>query len=289
MKFAYSSNAYRQFTLEETCRRIAGIGFHGMELLADVPHAWPAGLLPVQKEQIHECLERNQLQISNINAFMMNAVADTRQTFWYPSWIEPYAPYRALRREHTLRCLDLASELCAKNIQIEPGGPLPEGMRWKEGCGRFYDELMPCVERAERVGVGLLIEPEPMLLIEKMEQYLEFTARIDSPAVGLNFDIGHAFCAGDDPVQWIPRLASQTRHYHIEDISSERVHRHLIPGEGAIDFGPILSEIEKSGYEGWVTVELYPYLENPDSAGRQALEYLTRKLEEGDARSVTNR
>ena len=74
---------------------------------------------------------------------------------------------------------------------------------------------------------------------------------------------------------WIPRLAPQTRHYHIEDISAERVHHHLIPGEGAIEFGPILSAIKATGYTGWVTVELYPYLDDPDEAGRRALEVLS--------------
>lgn len=280
MKFAYSSNAYRKFTIDETCQRIAQIGFQGLELLADVPHAWPVSLLPEQKNHIRECLTRNHLEISNINAFMMNATADTRQTFWYPSWLEPYAPYRALRREHTLRCLDLAAELGARSIQTEPGGPLPEGMTWKQGAALFYEELMPCVERAEKVGVSLLIEPEPLLLIETFAQYLEFMERIDSPAVGLNFDVGHAFCVGDDPVEWIPRLASQTRHYHIEDISSERVHHHLIPGDGAIDFPPILRAIEQSGYSGWVTVELYPHLSDPDTAGRRALELLSASLQE---------
>ncbi|MDO4629133.1 MAG: sugar phosphate isomerase/epimerase [Planctomycetia bacterium] len=279
MKFAYSSNAYRQFSIAETCRRIAEIGYAGLELLADVPHAWPVSLLPEQKAHIRECLTQNGLEISNINAFMMNAVADTRQTFWYPSWIEPYTPYRALRREHTLRCLDLAAELGAKNIQTEPGGPLPEGMTWTEGARRFYDEFMPCVERAENVGVGLLIEPEPQLLIETFTQYEEFMERIDSPAVGLNFDIGHAFCVGDDPVTWIPKLAAQTRHYHIEDISAERVHHHLVPGDGAIDFGPILRAIRDTNYTGWVTVELYPYLDDPDAAGRRALEVLKGKLD----------
>ena len=274
MKFAYSSNAYRQFTLEETARRISALGFEGMELLADVPHAWPAGLLPCQKAEIRRCLDENHLKIANINAFMMNAVADTRQAFWYPSWIESYAPYRAVRREHTLRVLDLAAELGAPNIQTEPGGPLEDGMTWKVGADRFYEEFMPCVERAEKVGVDLLIEPEPLLLIEKFEQYLEFMQRVDSPRVGLNFDIGHAFCVGDDPASWIPRLASHTRHYHIEDINAQRVHHHLIPGEGVLDFPPILRAIQASGYTGWVTVELYPYLTDPDTAGRRALEVL---------------
>ena len=77
---------------------------------------------------------------------------------------------------------------------------------------------MPCVELAEKLEVFLLIEPEPGLLIERFEQYLEFAGRIDSPWVGLNFDIGHAYCVGEDPQDWIARMAPHTKHYHLEDI-----------------------------------------------------------------------
>ncbi|MDO4551089.1 MAG: sugar phosphate isomerase/epimerase family protein [Planctomycetia bacterium] len=273
IKFAYSSNAYRLFSVEECIQRIASLGYTGMELLADVPHAYPVSLLPEQKTKILKCLEENHLEISNINAFMMNAVADTRQTYIYPSWIEPYAPYRALRREHTKRVLNLASELRAPSIQTEPGGPLPEGMSRKEALAIFYEEFMPCVEVAEKCGVDLLIEPEPALLIEKCEQFLEFIEKIDSSRVGLNFDLGHAFCVEDDILYWIPQLAKYIRHYHIEDISATRVHHHLIPGEGVIDFPPILKTISSTGYSGFITVELYPFQENPDDAGRKALEF----------------
>ena len=133
---------------------------------------------------------------------------------------------------------------------------------------------MPCVEVAEELGVDLLIEPEPGLLIETFEQYLEFAGRIDSPWLGLNFDIGHAFCVGQDPQDWIARMAPHTRHYHIEDIAASRVHAHLVPGRGAIDLAATLRAIRASGYDGWLTVELYPYVENPDDAGHEALSYI---------------
>jgi sugar phosphate isomerase/epimerase len=97
---------------------------------------------------------------------------------------------------------------------------------------------------------------------------------VDSPWLGLNFDIGHAFCMGEDPQDWIARMAPHTRHYHIEDIGADRVHRHLIPGEGAIDFEATLREIARSGYDGWVTIELYPYVDDPDAAGRRAKQHL---------------
>ena len=278
MKIAFSSNAYLRFSIEETIARVAALGYRGIELLADVPHAWPAGLLPERKEAILRALDRHGLTISNINAFMMNAIADPRQPYWHPSWIEPDAHYRAIRREHTKRSLALARELGAPNVTTEPGGPLAPGQTWPEAAQIFYEELMPCVELAEKLEVDLLIEPEPDLLIERFDQYLEFMRRIDSPRVGLNFDVGHAYCVKEDPEQWVAKMAPHTRHYHVEDIASSRVHRHLIPGQGAIDFHAALAEIARTGYTGWVTVELYPYLEDPDQAAREAREYLARTL-----------
>ena len=109
MKLAFSSNAYLRFSIEETIRRIAALGYRGIELLADVPHAWPAGLLPERVESIRDALDDAGLTISNINAFMMNAVADPRQPYWHPGWIDPDPHYRAIRREHTKRALQLAA------------------------------------------------------------------------------------------------------------------------------------------------------------------------------------
>jgi sugar phosphate isomerase/epimerase len=269
-----------RFSIEETIRRVADLGYGGIELLADVPHAWPAGLLPERVQAIRTTLDECRIDISNINAFMMNAIADPRQPYWHPSWIDPDPHYRAIRREHTKRALGLAAELGAPHITTEPGGPLADGQTRAEAVHIFYEELMPCVEKAEQMGVGLLIEPEPELLIERFEQYLEFMERIDSPRVGLNFDVGHAYCVGEDPQEWVDAMADHTVHYHVEDIAATRVHRHLVPGQGAIDFAATLRAIRGSGYAGWLTVELYPYIDSPDDAARQAREFLLRTLAE---------
>ena len=43
LRLAFSSNAYLDVPVEQAIARIAGFGYSGIELLADVPHAWPAG------------------------------------------------------------------------------------------------------------------------------------------------------------------------------------------------------------------------------------------------------
>jgi sugar phosphate isomerase/epimerase len=272
MHLAFSTNAYLKYPFTEAVRRLGALGYEGVEIMADVPHAWPACLLEEQKQAIRDALKVNHLGISNINAFMMNAISDPRQKYWHPSWIEPDRHYRQVRIDHTCRALTLARELGARCITTEPGGPVGPGESWSAALKLFVEMLKPVLAHAEKEGVLLLIEPEPGLLVETADQFLELMQHLDSPAVGLNFDIGHSYCVRDDPAATIGRLAKYIRHFHLEDIAATRVHHHLIPGEGAIDFPAVFRAIRAMNYTGWVTIELYPYVDDPDQAARLARE-----------------
>lgn len=268
-----------RFPLHEALPRIAALGYRGVELMADTPHLWPAETSDATLDATRAALDHHRLTISNINAFMMNKIGDQRQPYWHPSWIEPDADYRAIRIRHTRDALTMARKLGAPCITTEPGGPLAaagnaDRRTWAAALDLFVEMLKPVVEHAEREGVLLLVEPEPRLLIERFEQYLELRDRLDSPFMGLNFDIGHAYCVDEEPAEWVPRMVSHTRHYHIEDIAATRVHHHLVPGTGAIDFAATLRAIRDSNYTDWITVELYPFVDDPDGAGRAAREYL---------------
>jgi len=282
MKLAFSTNAYLRFPFDEAADRIASFGYAGLELLADVPHAWPAGLLDGPKKEILKAMDRNGLEFSNVNAFMMNAINDARQPYWYPSFIEPCRHYRSVRIDHTKRSLSLCAELGVAHITTEPGGPLEPGQSRAEAIDLFVEVLKPLAEHAEKVGVMLLIEPEPGLLLETSDQYLEVAERVNAPSIGLNYDVGHAFCVSEDIPAAITKLAPHIRHYHLEDIASTREHHHLVPGTGAIDFTEVLSAIRRTGYDGWLTVELYPFVADPDSAAKDALAFLSPLLESPD-------
>ena len=271
MKLAYSSNAYMKYPIRDAISRIARLGYAGIEIMADVPHAWPASTSEREIDEISRLLAENGLTISNINAFMMNAVGD----FWHPSWIDPDPDVRRVRIRHTIDALSMARRLGATCITTEPGGPVPAGMSYESAMDIFVDGLNEALRHAETQGVKLLVEPEPELLIENVDQCLELAARIDSPMFGVNFDIGHFYCVNELLPEAVGRLQHLTRHYHFEDIAETRVHKHLIPGRGSIDFASVFQAIDRTGYDDWITVELYPHLDDPDSAGREALEYLT--------------
>ncbi len=270
MKFAFSSNAFLQFTLSETISILAGIGYQGIEIMADVPHAYPLYFTDEHIRQTRKLLDEKQMQISNLNAFMHNADGDT----YHPSWIEKDPAQRARRIEYTIRCIDLAEKLGAPHISTEPGGPL-EGMSREEGISHFLDGLRAVEQRARRKAIRVLIEPEPGLLIENSSEFLEIYRKLDPAVFGLNFDIGHFFCTGEDPSALVLQLKDCAPHFHLEDIDSSRRHHHLMLGEGAIDIPGVLETIERTGFSGFVTVELYTYSENAQEAARRAFRYLS--------------
>lgn len=275
MKFAFSSNAFLRNSLLESIGVIAATGYEGIEIMADVPHAYPLHLTPRDILDIRTALNDHGLKISNINAFMHHADGDT----YHPSWIEKDPALRAKRVDYTLRCIDLAAQLGARNISTEPGGPL-EGLSREEGIQWFREGLRQVEERARAAGIRILIEPEPGLLIENSRQFLDLFQELDPEVFGINFDVGHFYCVSEDPSQLFRSMLNLIHHVHLEDIAATRVHHHLMLGHGAIDLPQVLNTIRETGYSGYVTVELYTYEHAAAEAAAEAFHYL-RKWKDG--------
>ncbi len=67
MKLAFSTNAYTRHSLIDALRGIKAAGFEGVEILADVPHAYPDTLNDATTSSIRTELDKLGLAVSNIN------------------------------------------------------------------------------------------------------------------------------------------------------------------------------------------------------------------------------
>ena len=269
MIFAYSTNAFVKFSLFESLEKIAELGFRGVEIMGDRPHLYPPDFTAADLARVKETLKKHDLKVTNINSFTLFAVGDT----YLPSWIEPEKERRDLRIRHTNDCLKVADALGCKNISVPPGGPL-NNMSRKEAMSLFHQGMKQVIPLAEQLGVKILVEPEPELFIENTAEFKSFIRDVKSPSVGLNFDIGHFFCAGEDPAAAFEELFEWVGHVHLEDIAATRVHNHLITGHGVIQFLDIFKTMIRLNYQGDISLELYPYVDTPESAGRESLYYL---------------
>lgn len=276
MIFGYSTNAFVEHSLLDALAMIARLGFAGVEIMCDQPHLYPPEYGREELARVKAALASNGLTPTNLNSFTLFAVGDT----YLPSWIESEAERRRMRVDHTLACLDIAAALGCRNISVPPGGPLPTGVTRNAALRLFREGMEQVVPRAEELNVRLLIEPEPGLLMERTEEIKPFVSTIQSPIVGVNFDIGHFYCAGEDPAAAFEALFPWIGHVHIEDIAPTREHRHLIAGLGAIDFPAVFAAMQRCGYAYDMSLELYPYTDRPEEAGRQSLAHLLPMLRE---------
>ena len=269
MVFGYSTNAFVKFSLPESVASIAELGFGGIEILADRPHLYPPDYSEAALQQLRSSLDAANLKVTNLNSFTLFAVGDT----YLPSWIEPDAARREVRIQHTLDCLRVAAALNCRNISVPPGGPL-DALDKFQAMARFHRGLERVIPLAEELGISVLVEPEPGLMIENAKQFKSMIKDVRSKAVGINFDLGHFFCANEDPVAAFELLFEWIGHVHLEDIAASRVHQHLIPGQGSLDFDAIFRQMIRLGYKGDISLELYPYVDMPVEAGRRSLAYL---------------
>ncbi len=105
-------------------------------------------------------------------------------------------------------------------------------------------------------------------------------AMTDPAAVWLCPDSGHAAFAGDDPAALFARHADRIGHVHFKDVRADVLSRaraedwsfltatlegvFTVPGDGAIDFAPLMASLRAVGYDAWIIIEAEQYLPETD-------------------------
>ena len=271
VRLAFSTNAYTKFSLPDACDRIAAAGYRSIEILADAPHAYPLRYSAHEAVRLRERLEALGVAVAavNGNTAMGYFTPLPKALTFEPSLISPNEVHRHDRIGILRACLALANRLGAPVVTITGGQPL-SGEPAEVLRERLLEGLDTVVELADRAGVDLAFEPEPGQFIETTAALKALLDDMAHPRLGANLDVGHAWCAGDDPAESVRLLAPYLKHLHLEDIKDRR-HYHLIPGEGGeIDFAAIRRALGEVGYAGAAAVELYTYKEEPDRAAAES-------------------
>ena len=270
-RLAYSTNAYTQWPLEAAVESIHRLGFDGVELLVDTPHLVP----PVPAERVVEVralLARLGLTISNLNVNTSRALRPGAvESDPGPTLVSADPGEREARLRYILDAVRLAGDLGAEAISLTSGPPDPrDGGR---GRAWFISALREVLLAAEPAGLPVGIEYEPGFLVGDLAGLLSVLDEVSHTLLGANLDLGHAQGVGDDPAGAIRGLEGRVWNMHVEDIRG-RVHHHLVPGDGDMDFRGIRAAVEETGYLGFLTVELYTCADAPERAGSLSLSFL---------------
>src|SRR5438445_2746375 len=156
MKLAFSTNAYTKHSLLDALKGIKAAGFEGVEILADVPHAYPPQVDPALTQSVVRALEQLGLAVSNINCncsfgYWKDAPPEP---YFEPSLISPNPKHRQDRARLILKTLDFAKTIGAANISITSGRMLG-GMPPIAAARQFSESIKPLLDRADTLGIDI--------------------------------------------------------------------------------------------------------------------------------------
>jgi len=276
MKLAFSTNAYSKHPLVTALRGIKQAGFEGVEILADVPHAYPDAIDASLTNEVKRELETLGLAVSNINVncsfgYWKDAPPEP---YFEPSLISPNPQHRADRTRLIMKALEFARDVGAKNISIT-SGCLLGGMPPEPAARQFAESIRPILDRADQLNVNVGIECEPGLYLEYVAELREWIDRLAHPRLGANLDIGHSQVIGESIPDVVKLLNDRIWNMHVEDIPG-RKHYHMIPGQGTLDWQSLKRALEDIRYPNFLTVELYTHWQNPQEAADQSYLFLSR-------------
>ena len=143
---------------------------------------------------------------------------------------------------------------------------------------------MTCMEElvdyGRSKGVRVSVEAEPSTLVESTIDMARLMKDVNSPWLGLTYDVGHVAVLGDDLIKSVGLVHEHIFNVHIEDICG-RTHLHLVPGVGlgTLNLKRFLEELHYVGYDGTVTCDLYSQVEDPNHAAKRSYEYLMPIME----------
>ncbi len=273
MKFAFSTCAFKLLSLKDTMATIANGGYRAVELMADRPHAFPEDFKASRITEFSQCLDDKKMIVVNLNSSVVNALGDGI----HPTWIEEDWKERELRIRYTLDCLRLAAALGIPSVTTGGGGPIPESMNQREAWRLFVANMHRVLPLAKKLGVRLLVQPDPDSLIRTSDQVAALIEELDGlEALGVDFDPGHAWCAGEDPCEAFEKVHKHVVHVHLSDVQSDRKHRHVQLGDGVLDLPSFLHCVERSGYDGYLTVHVSPTEREEEEIVTASVNYLKK-------------
>ncbi len=138
--------------------------------------------------------------------------------------------------------LDARLILCA--MDAPPEQPYDESFaRWVDA----FSEIMPAAERA-----GVVMAPESVGRThpQSVERFRRLVAAIDSPQIGVYFDVGNAHTQGFDPAADLRALGELVSQIHTKE--PDRI---PLMGDGPLDWDAIFAAIDAIDYDGWLVLE----------------------------------
>lgn len=171
----------------------------GRELLSEAGYFHSVSMEDDPLDMLEVC-QRHHVRLSGLSA--------------HCPLMKPEASVRYL-----LQAIRLAAEVGAPVVNTDEGvKPDFTDQETDHVLMRYTLTLAARAARRREIKIGI----EPHQIYSKTPEGLDrIQGLVDSPSLGINFDTGNAYLAGQDPYSWLERVRDRVVHVHAKDISVE--------------------------------------------------------------------
>lgn len=257
MKLSLCNEVIRGLGFARQCAFAAAVGYDALEIAPFTLGPDPRALTPRRIAAVRAALAAEGLVCSSLHWLLVA-----------PAGLSITTADAAVRRE----TVDLMRRLCGLAAELGAqvlvhGSPLqrrlPPGPPARQAAAR--QRALECFaaagEAAQAAGVTYCVEPlaaRETNFVNTVREAVDLVTMIGRPALKTMIDTCAAGTQEGDVVglieRWLP--TGHIAHVQVNDPNRRG------PGEGALDFAPIVAALKRQRYAGWVAVE--PFVYEPD-------------------------
>ena len=274
MLISLCNEVVRELSLQQQFLFARKLGYDGMEIapftLGDDPHLLPG----TRRAELRMAAGDAGIAITSLHYLLLSPTGLS---------ITSSDPAQRARTIDVMRRLcGLAADLGARVlVHGSPGQRQLETSREADGRKYGAECFAAVAQEAADAGVTYCIEPlapPDNHFIHTVEEAASIVRAIAHPAVRTMIDCS---AAGRGEVQSIPDLIRQwlptglIAHIHLNDPNRRA------PGEGDLEFAPILQALGAGGYQGMAAIEPFIYEPDGPSCAARAIGYIRGLMEAG--------
>jgi len=259
MRIALCNEVLGDMALQRQCEYAAALGYDGLEIAPFTLSTSPEKISTADAAKIRATVEASGLVVTGLHWLLVK-----------PEGLSLTDPDAAVRTR-TLAVMTHLIGLCAElgGAVLVHGSPkqrqIAPGETHAIALARLQDALAQVALAAARVGVIYCIEPlsrRETELVNTIAEAAELVRSIDHPNLRTMIDCSAAGLTETDSIpslieRWLP--TGLIAHVQVNDPNRRG------PGQGDMQFAPILAALKRHGYDGTLAVEPFDY--SPDGPG----------------------
>ncbi len=270
IRLGICNELFEGWDLGRVCRTARDLGYEGIELapftlaprITDLP-GW-------RRREIRQTIEDAGLETIGLHWLLAHT-----EGFYLTS---PDAEVRRQTAEYLVALAEATRDLggtlmvfgSPKQRNLLPGVTRHQAVDF---ATQVFEAAMPAIGA---LGVDLCLEPLAPSETDFLNSIAEaevLLRRIDHPHFKLHLDVkAMSSDPGGSVTELIAKHADEAGHFHAQDTNL------LGPGMGEVEFGPIMRALAASGYDRWVSVEVFDYKPGAERIAYESIQCLKHAL-----------